>query len=131
MLKRDLRLFFSSFCITLILTGWVTAFLVVDNSGSRYESSATAPALEMTRADEPLHFDLALLGQWYTVTLEPLNRLEAARKQYACLVTPRRLLNLEKLYSLGVYGKKKIYNWYKENEYVQNVAKSQEGIPVE
>ena len=43
----------------------------------------------------------------------------------------RGLLALEQLYSLGVYGRDVFNEWYTNEQYIQNVAKSQEGVPIE
>lgn len=122
MQKKDLRLFFCSFFITLILTGWLAVFLVVDRTSSKFSNGKTAPALQLVRSDE-LHYDMALMGEWYTLTLEPIQELEAWREQYACLVTPRRILTAEKLYAWSACGLQKLYDWYREQAYLQNVAK--------
>lgn len=129
MSKNSFRLFCASFLLTLLFAGWFTAFLVVDGSETRRESAATVPALGLERTD-PLALEVTLLGQRYGLTLAPLNELEALRKQYACLVTPRTLLYLEKLYGYAVYAQKAFYAKYKDEQYMQNVLKSQENVPV-
>lgn len=43
MLNRDARLFWVSFLLTLILTGWLALFLWVDTTSSRYENAAGRP----------------------------------------------------------------------------------------
>ncbi|MEM1485154.1 hypothetical protein V6615_09780 [Oscillospiraceae bacterium PP1C4] len=125
MIKQDLRLFFSSFFITLLLAGWIAAFLIVDSSSSRYENENVTPALALTRTDV-LRYDMDLLGRKYTFHLDQLNQLEAWRKEYACLVTPRQILTAEKAYGMAVNAWNKYYPMYKEYEYQQNVAKSEQ-----
>jgi hypothetical protein len=64
MTKNDLRLFFSAFFLSLLLSGWIAAFLLVDSSSSQYESGNTVPALSLSKPDA-LHYRVALLGQEY------------------------------------------------------------------
>ena len=130
MSKKELRLFFASLFLTLLLCGWVAVFLAVDESSARFGGGSAAPALRLSRED-PLRLDLALLGEDYEISLEPLNELEQARQEYACLLTPRVVLNAEQLYSLAVRGWRYFYNQYREREYLQNVSASQGGIPAE
>ena len=52
MLNRDARLFWVSFLLTLILTGWLALFLWVDTTSSRYENAAGVRALEIAPAGE-------------------------------------------------------------------------------
>ncbi len=125
MIKQDLRLFFASFFITLLLAGWMAAFLIVDSSSSRYENTTIAPAFSLTRKDD-LHVDLDLLGTRYTLYLDQLNQMEAWRKKHACLVTLRPVRAAEQAYGLAVYGWKKFSASYREYEYQQNVEKSKQ-----
>ncbi|MCI8649676.1 MAG: hypothetical protein HFG20_06130 [Anaerotruncus sp.] len=119
--KKDLRLFAASFFITLLLFGFGLLFLVVDASGSRYEARDMVPALAV-RQQDALHYQVALLGQWYPLTLEPFNQIEAWRKEYACLVMPIPVRALEEMKDFVIYGAKVLYNQYKEEQYLQNVA---------
>lgn len=128
MIKQDLRLFFSSFFITLLCCGWLAAFIAVDTGSTQYQSLEIQPAFSVTRRSE-LKLDVSLLGHDFSLTLEPLNRAETVRKQYACLLTPRAILRTEQLYALCVYGGKKLYAAYREYEYQQNVLKSQQFTP--
>ncbi|RLL08129.1 hypothetical protein D4A47_12520 [Anaerotruncus massiliensis (ex Liu et al. 2021)] len=130
MLNRDARLFWVSFLLTLILTGWLALFLWVDTTSSRYENAAGVRALEIAPAGE-LRYSVALLGRQYTMSLEPFNAFEAWRQDHACLVTPRPLLLAQQGYGLLLRGWGSLDNWYKNYEYQQNVMKSQEGVPVE
>lgn len=130
MLNRDARLFWVSFLLTLILSGWLALFLWVDTASSRYENVAGVHALEIAPAGE-LRYQVGLLGRRYTMSLEPLSTFESWRQEHACLVTPRPLLLAEQGWSLLVHGREALDEWYKDYEYQQNVMKSQEGVPVE
>ena len=130
MLNRDARLFWVSFLLTLILTGWLALFLWVDTTSSRNAHAAGVPARENAPAGE-LRYSVALLGRQYTISLEPFNAFEAWRQDHACLVTPRPLLLAQQGYGLLLRGWGSLDNWYKNYEYQQNVMKSQEGVPVE
>ena len=130
MLTKDARLFVASFFSTLLLSAWLVLFFFVDIESARYENSPGLHAFELERP-ESLRLNVTLMGKEYKFTLDPLNEFEAWRKKYACLVTPRGLLALEQLYSLGVYGRDVFNEWYTNEQYIQNVAKSQEGVPIE
>ena len=130
MLKRDARLFWISFLLTLIFSGWLALFLWVDATSSRYENAAGVRALEVAPAGE-LRYSLSVLGRQYTVSLEPYNEFETWRKDHACLVTPRPVLLAEQAYSLLAYGWNRFDEWYNNYEYQQNVMKSQAGVPAE
>ena len=123
MTKHDLRLFFCAFFLSLLLSGWIAAFLLVDSSSSQYESGNTVPALSLSKPDA-LHYRVALLGQEYHFSLDSVNQWEHRRKEYACLVTPRALLNGEITVSLCKYYWIKYYNQYLDNQYQQNIKKT-------
>lgn len=88
MLNRDARLFWVSFLLTLILTGWLALFLWVDTTSSRYENAAGVRALEIAPAGE-LRYSVALLGRQYTMSLEPFNAFEAWRAGPRLASSPR------------------------------------------
>ncbi|MBE6905434.1 hypothetical protein [Marasmitruncus massiliensis] len=123
MTKNDLRLFFSAFLLSLLLSGWIAAFLLVDSSSSQYESGDTVPALSLSQPDA-LHYRVALLGQEYHLSLDSVNQWESWRKEYACLVTPRTLLNGEIAVSLCKYYWIKYYDQYLNDQYLQNIKKT-------
>ena len=121
MLNKDQRLFFSSFLITLLLSGWVAVFLIVDASSSRFAHSGTTPAIALDQS-EGFDYTIDLLGREYYFTLAPFNESELWRKEHASLVTPRKVLLAEQAYSLSVYAGRKLYDRYKEWQYQQNIA---------
>ncbi len=123
MTKNDLRLFFSAFFLSLLLSGWLAAFLLVDSSSSQYESEDSVPALSLSQPDA-LHYRFALLGQEYRFSLDSVNEWENWRKEHACLVTPRTLLNGEIATSLCKYYWIKYYNQYLNSQYLQNIKKT-------
>lgn len=129
MLNRDARLFWVSFLITLILSGWLALFLWVDTTSSRYENVAGIHALEIAPAGE-LRYSIGLLGRQYTMSFEAFSEFETWRQDRACLVTPRLLLLAEQGYSLLAQGWELFNDWYKNYQYQQNVMKSQEDVPV-
>ncbi len=123
MIKHDLRLFFSAFFLSLLFSGWLAVFLLVDSTSSRYETGDSVPALSFSKPDA-LHYRVALLGQEYHLSLDPINQLESKRKEYACLVTPRKILNGEILVSQLKYRWIKYYNEYLQEQYLQNIRKA-------
>ncbi len=118
--QKDFRLFFVSFLLTLMAAGWVTLFFWVDSTNSQYENTAPSPALALSQTSQ-LVWNAQLLGQNYTLSLDPFNRLEQGRKTYASLTTPQSVRLLEQAYSLAVYSWNKFYISYRENQFRQNV----------
>ena len=118
--QKDFRLFFVSFLLTLMAAGWVTLFFWVDSTNSQYENTAPSPALALSQTSQ-LVWNAQFLGQNYTLSLDPLNRLEQGRKTYASLTTPQSVRLLEQAYSLAVYSWNKFYISYREKQFRQNV----------
>lgn len=118
--QKDFRLFFVSFLLTLMAAGWVTLFFWVDSTNSQYENTAPSPALALSQTSQ-LVWNAQFLGQNYTLSLDPFNRLEQGRKTYASLTTPQSVRLLEQAYSLAVYSWNKFYISYKEKQFRQNV----------
>ena len=118
--QKDFRLFFVSFLLTLMAAGWVTLFFWVDSTNSQYENTAPSPALALSQSSQ-LVWTAQLLGQNYTLSLDPFNRLEQGRKTYASLTTPQSVRLLEQAYSLAVYSWNKFYTSYREEQFRQNV----------
>ena len=118
--QKDFRLFFVSFLLTLMAAGWVTLFFWVDSTNSQYENTAPSPALALSQTSQ-LVWTAQFLGQNYTLSLDPFNRLEQGRKTYASLTTPQSVRLLEQAYSLAVYSWNKFYISYRENQFRQNV----------
>lgn len=118
--QKDFRLFFVSFLLTLMAAGWVTLFFWVDSTNSQYENTAPSPALALSQTSQ-LVWNAQFLGQNYTLSLDPFNRLEQGRKTYASLTTPQSIRLLEQAYSLAVYSWNKFYISYRENQFRQNV----------
>ena len=118
--QKDFRLFFVSFLLTLMAAGWVTLFFWVDSTKSLFENTAPSPALALSQTSQ-LIWTAQLLGQNYTLSLDPFNRLEQGRKTYASLTTPQSVRLLEQAYSLAVYSWNKFYASYREDQFRQNV----------
>ena len=118
--QKDFRLFFVSFLLTLMAAGWVTLFFWVDSTNSQYENTAPSPALALSQTSQ-LVWNAQFLGQNYTLSLDPFNRLEQGRKTYASLTTPQSVRLLEQAYSLAVYSWNKFYDSYREDQFRQNV----------
>ena len=118
--QKDFRLFFVSFLLTLMAAGWVTLFFWVDSTNSQYENTAPSPALPLSQTSQ-LVWTAQFLGQNYTLSLDPFNRLEQGRKTYASLTTPQSVRLLEQAYSLAVYSWNKFYASYREDQFRQNV----------
>ncbi len=118
--QKDFRLFFVSFLLTLMAAGWVTLFFWVDSTNSQYENTAPSPALALSQTSQ-LVWNAQFLGQNYTLSLDPFNRLEQGRKTYASLTTPQSVRLLEQAYSLAVYSWNKFYASYREKQFRQNV----------
>ena len=118
--QKDFRLFFVSFLLTLMAAGWVTLFFWVDSTHSQYENTAPSPALALSQTSQ-LVWTAQFLGQNYTLSLDPFNRLEQGRKTYASLTTPQSVRLLEQAYSLAVYSWNKFYASYREDQFRQNV----------
>ncbi len=118
--QKDFRLFFVSFLLTLMAAGWVTLFFWVDSTNSQYENTAPSPALALSQTSQ-LVWNAQFLGQNYTLSLDPFNRLEQGRKTYASLTTPQSVRLLEQAYSLAVYSRNKFYISYREKQFRQNV----------
>ncbi len=118
--QKDFRLFFVSFLLTLMAAGWVTLFFWVDSTNSQYENTAPSPALALSQTSQ-LVWTAQFLGQNYTLSLDPFNRLEQGRKTYASLTTPQSVRLLEQAYSLAVYSWNKFYISYREEQFRQNV----------
>lgn len=118
--QKDFRLFFVSFLLTLMAAGWVTLFFWVDSTNSQYENTAPSPALALSQTSQ-LVWNAQFLGQNYTLSLDPFNRLEQGRKTYASLTTPQSIRLLEQAYSLAVYSWNKFYISYREEQFRQNV----------
>ncbi len=118
--QKDFRLFFVSFLLTLMAAGWVTLFFWVDSTNSQYENTAPSPALALSQTSQ-LVWNAQFLGQNYTLSLDPFNRLEQGRKTYASLTTPQSVRLLEQAYSLAVYSWNKFYDSYREKQFRQNV----------
>lgn len=118
--QKDFRLFFVSFLLTLMAAGWVTLFFWVDSTNSQYENTAPSPALALSQTSQ-LVWNAQFLGQNYTLSLDPFNRLEQGRKTYASLTTPQSVRLFEQAYSLAVYSWNKFYISYRENQFRQNV----------
>jgi hypothetical protein len=118
--QKDFRLFFVSFLLTLMAAGWVTLFFWVDSTNSQYENTAPSPALALSQTSQ-LVWNAQFLGQNYTLSLDPFNRLEQGRKTYASLTTPQSVRLLEQAYSLAVYSWNKFYISYREKQFRQNV----------
>lgn len=118
--QKDFRLFFVSFLLTLMAAGWVTLFFWVDSTNSQYENTAPSPALALSQTSQ-LVWTAQFLGQNYTLSLDPFNRLEQGRKTYASLTTPQSVRLLEQAYSLAVYSWNKFYASYREKQFRQNV----------
>ena len=118
--QKDFRLFFVSFLLTLMAAGWVTLFFCVDSTHSHYENTVPSPALALSQTSQ-LVWNAQFLGQNYTLSLDPFNRLEQGRKTYASLTTPQSVRLLEQAYSLAVYSWSKFYISYRENQFRQNV----------
>lgn len=118
--QKDFRLFFVSFLLTLMAAGWVTLFFWVDSTNSQYENTAPSPALALSQTSQ-LVWNAQFLGQNYTLSLDPFNRLEQGRKTYASLTTPQSIRLLEQAYSLAVYSWNKFYISYREKQFRQNV----------
>ena len=119
--QKDFRLFFVSFLLTLMAAGWVTLFFWVDSTNSQYENTVPSPALALSQTSQ-LVWTAQFLGQNYTLSLDPFNRLEQGRKTYASLTTPQSVRLLEQAYSLAVYSWNKFYASYREKQFRQNVA---------
>lgn len=118
--QKDFRLFFVSFLLTLMAAGWVTLFFWVDSTNSQYENTAPSPALALSQTSQ-LVWTAQFLGQNYTLSLDPFNRLEQGRKTYASLTTPQSVRLLEQAYSLAVYSWNKFYISYRDKQFRQNV----------
>ncbi len=118
--QKDFRLFFVSFLLTLMAAGWVTLFFWVDSTNSQYENTVPSPALALSQTSQ-LVWNAQFLGQNYTLSLDPFNRLEQGRKTYASLTTPQSVRLLEQAYSLAVYSWNKFYISYREKQFRQNV----------
>lgn len=118
--QKDFRLFFVSFLLTLMAAGWVTLFFWVDSTNSQYENTVPSPALALSQTSQ-LVWNAQFLGQNYTLSLDPFNRLEQGRKTYASLTTPQSIRLLEQAYSLAVYSWNKFYASYREDQFRQNV----------
>lgn len=118
--SKDFRLFFVSFLLTLMAAGWVTLFFWVDSTNSQYENTVPSPALALSQTSQ-LVWTAQFLGQNYTLSLDPFNRLEQGRKTYASLTTPQSVRLLEQAYSLAVYSWNKFYASYREDQFRQNV----------
>ncbi|MCI9160207.1 MAG: hypothetical protein HFG23_04150 [Anaerotruncus sp.] len=118
--QKDFRLFFVSFLLTLMAAGWVTLFFWVDSTNSQYENTVPSPALALSQTSQ-LVWNAQFLGQNYTLSLDPFNRLEQGRKTYASLTTPQSVRLLEQAYSLAVYSWNKFYISYREEQFRQNV----------
>lgn len=114
--QKDFRLFFASFLLTLMAAGWVALFFWVDSTNSQYENTTPTPALALSQTSQ-LAWTAQLLGQDYTLSLDPFNRLEQGRKAYASLTTPQSVRLLEQTYSLAVYGWNKWYHSYREEQF--------------
>ena len=100
--------------------GWVTLFFWVDSTNSQYENTVPSPALALSQTSQ-LVWNAQFLGQNYTLSLDPFNRLEQGRKTYASLTTPQSVRLLEQAYSLAVYSWNKFYISYREEQFRQNV----------
>lgn len=124
--QKDFRLFFVSFLLTLMAAGWVTLFFWVDSTNSQYENTAPSPALALSQTSQ-LVWNAQFLGQNYTLSLDPFNRLEQGRKTYASLTTPQSVRLLEQAYSLAVYSWNKFYISYREKQFRQNVESQEYG----
>lgn len=83
--QKDFRLFFVSFLLTLMAAGWVTLFFWVDSTNSQYENTAPSPALALSQTSQ-LVWNAQFLGQNYTLSLDPFNRLEQGRKDRKSVV---------------------------------------------
>ena len=118
--QKDFRLFFVSFLLTLMAAGWVTLFFWVASTNSQYENTVPSPALALSQTSQ-LVWNAQFLGQNYTLSLDPFNRLEQGRKTYASLTTPQSVRLLEQAYSLAVYSWNKFYASYREDQFRQNV----------
>ena len=118
--QKDFRLFFVSFLLTLMAAGWVTLFFWVDSTNSQYENTVPSPALALSQTSQ-LVWNAQFLGQNYTLSLDPFNRLEQGRKTYASLTTPQSVRLLEQAYSRAVYSWNKFYISYREEQFRQNV----------
>ena len=118
--QKDFRLFFVSFLLTLMAAGWVTLFFWVDSTNSQYENTVPSPALALSQTSQ-LVWNAQFLGQNYTLSLDPFNRLEQGRQTYASLTTPQSVRLLEQAYSLAVYSWNKFYISYREEQFRQNV----------
>ena len=118
--QKDFRLIFVSFLLTLMAAGWVTLFFWVDSTNSQYENTVPSPALALSQTSQ-LVWTAQFLGQNYTLSLDPFNRLEQGRKTYASLTTPQSVRLLEQAYSLAVYSWNKFYISYREEQFRQNV----------
>ena len=118
--QKDFRLFFVSFLLTLMAAGWVTLFFWVDSTNYQYENTVPSPALALSQTSQ-LVWTAQFLGQNYTLSLDPFNRLEQGRKTYASLTTPQSVRLLEQAYSLAVYSWNKFYASYREKQFRQNV----------
>ena len=119
--QKDFRLFFVSFLLTLMAAGWVTLFFWVDSTNSQYENTVPSPALALSQTSQ-LVWNAQFLGQNYTLSLDPFNRLEQGRKTYASLTTPQSVRLLEQAYSLAVYSWNKFYASYSEDQFRQVVV---------
>lgn len=92
----------------------------VDSTNSQYENTVPSPALALSQTSQ-LVWNAQFLGQNYTLSLDPFNRLEQGRKTYASLTTPQSVRLLEQAYSLAVYSWNKFYISYREEQFRQNV----------
>ena len=131
MKRQDTALFFAAFFLTLLFSAWFILFLLVGQENAKYETdSGSMQTLSVVQSGSQ-HYQVTVLGQEYTLSTEWFRQLSDWRKQYACLVTPHIVRVAEQVYSMAVYQGDVIYKQYREEQYIQNVAKSQEGTPVE
>lgn len=121
MSKSELRLFLTSFSLTLLFFGFIAAFLLVDANSSRRERGSVDTVLSVSEI-APAYYRLTVLGWDFGVSLEPLRQLDQKRIQYAPLVGSRTTYLLRGVYDYSHYWGNELYDQYKERVYQQEVG---------
>lgn len=105
MSKHEWRLFFLSFSLTLLVSGFIGLFFIADAQNSQYRVGDVERVynLEQTGA---FTWRFEALGVGGDLNFQPLAQAQSLRKEYACLLTPRFLRTAEQIAALldAAYG---------------------------
>lgn len=123
-MKENLKYYFTTIAITLMLMIFAVCFVVITGHAKSLSGDSPQQVLQLEKKEEAV-YQVTFLGQAYELSFEPSKKLDIYRKSYFT-VTPASIRLIEQ----GVeWVKQEIHDMHEEQkkqEFEQNIAQDEE-----